>query len=88
LTPFEASFLKATFGPTALKDPWFIANRVLDIIFCIDLIPQFFIAYEALNDRGESVFVDDHSKIVKRYLRSWFALDTFTIIVPASRRSN
>ena len=84
LTPFEASFLKATFGPMALKDPWFIANRVLDIIFCIDLILQFFIAYEALNDRGEFDFVNDHPKIVQRYLRSWFALDTFTIIVPAS----
>ena len=84
LTPFEASFLKATFGPMALKDPWFIANRVLDIIFCIDLILQFFIAYEALNDRGEFGFVNDHPKIVQRYLRSWFALDTFTIIVPAS----
>ena len=84
LTPFEASFLKATFGPMALKDPWFIANRVLDIIFCIDLILQFFIAYEALNDRGEFDFVNGHPKIVQRYLRSWFALDTFTIIVPAS----
>ena len=32
-------------GPPAWADPWFIINRCLDVIFFLDMIAQFFIAY-------------------------------------------
>lgn len=46
LTPFEAAFLPAQVGPLAWRDPWFIVNRCLDLIFFVDMLLQFFIAYE------------------------------------------
>jgi hypothetical protein len=46
LTPFEAAFLPNVVGLQAWKDPWFQINRVLDVVFSVDVILQFFIAYQ------------------------------------------
>jgi hypothetical protein len=40
LTPVEASFLPATGGAAALRDPWFWINRALDAIFAADVRPR------------------------------------------------
>ena len=32
-SPFEAAFLQATVGTDALTDPWFVVNRIIDLIF-------------------------------------------------------
>ena len=44
VTPFEAAFVTAVYGPAAWRDPWFLLNRLLDGIFALDMILQFFIA--------------------------------------------
>ena len=82
VTPFESSFLDSTVGAAAWLDVWFLTNRLLDIIFTIDMILQFFIAYETRDERGRLFWVEDRNLIVKRYLRSWFVLDAATIAVP------
>ena len=82
LTPFEASFLGPSNGSAAWQDPWFIINRALDCVFILDLILQFFIAYEDRGSRGGTGLVIDHPKIIQHYLQTWFPLDAFTIIVP------
>jgi hypothetical protein len=82
LTPFEASFLGPSNGSAAWQDPWFIINRALDCVFILDLILQFFIAYEDRGSRGDTGLVIDHPKIIQHYLQTWFPLDAFTIIVP------
>ena len=83
LTPFEASFLGPSNGSAAWQDPWFVMNRALDCVFILDLILQFFIAYEARGSRGDTGLVIDHPQIIQHYLRTWFPLDAFTIIVPS-----
>jgi len=82
ITPFEAGFLGSVYGPAAWTDSWFLINRVLDLVFLFDLVLQFFVAYETRDDRGGSIWVEDHSLIIRHYLRSWFAVDSFTIFVP------
>ena len=54
MTPFEASFLGSSNGSAAWQDPWFVINRALDCVFVLDLILQFFIAYEARGSRGDT----------------------------------
>ena len=82
ITPFEAGFIGTVYGPAAWADIWFLINRVLDLVFLFDLVLQFFVAYETRDDRGGSIWVEDHSLIIRHYLRSWFAVDSFTIFVP------
>ena len=82
ITPFEAGFMGTVYGPAAWTDIWFLINRVLDLVFLFDLVLQFFVAYETRDDRGGFFFVEDHSLIIRHYLRGWFAVDSFTIFVP------
>lgn len=50
---------------------WFYTDTVLDFLFIIDLILNFFSAIE--NDNGEVIV--DHKKIALLYLRGWFLID-------------
>ena len=89
-TPFEVSFLESLTGHMAWANPRFLMNRVVDIIFVIDCILQFFIAYEKHkqnHDDDEDIvdvshdeqFVFNRRKIACRYLRSWLLFDLMTI---------
>jgi hypothetical protein len=55
LTPFEAAFIEPITGVAAWDDPWFRINRVLDMVFLIDLVVQFFVAYPQDDDIGGRV---------------------------------
>jgi len=83
-TPFEAGFLAATTGSASWSDGWFLMNRVLDVIFLVDMCFQFFIAYEEADQRGGKSWVFDQRKVVRHYLTRWFPLDSFTLFVPAA----
>jgi hypothetical protein len=76
ITPFEAGFLGSVYGPAAWADIWFLINRVLDLVFLFDLVLQFFVAYETRDDRGGSIWVEDHSLIM--YIRMHTARDPFS----------
>ena len=71
-------------GPPAWADPWFIINRCLDVIFFLDMIAQFFIAYLTGNPFAGPVWVEDHQRIIVRYLRTWFPLDATTVFLPGA----
>ena len=65
VTPYESCFLEPTPTPSTL----FWINRVVDVIFCIDCILQFFIAYDQkLVDHvgPESVPRGTHSNLQRR----------------------
>lgn len=85
ISPFEAGFVETTIGAAAWSDPYFIANRAIDLVFLFDMILQFFIAVEnqSLDVAGETLWVTSPRKIAKRYLMSWFLLDAATLFVPA-----
>ena len=84
LTPLETAFVPPVMGPSAWRDPWFVINRCLDVVFFLDLLLQFFICYQTGNAYAGRMWVEDHRRIVVHYLSSWFALDAFTVFLPGS----
>lgn len=84
LTPFETAFISPAVGESAWSEPWFIANRVLDVVFFADLIVQFFVAYQTGDAYGGRTWVVDRALVQRHYLRSWFAVDAFTVFLPGS----
>ena len=74
LTPFEVSLLKDSI-PTS----WMVANYAINSVFGVDMILQFFLAYQESPKKGGR-WVTRQSLIVKHYLRTWFALDLVSVI--------
>jgi len=56
---------------TDFSDEWFVFDILCDIILFVDIILNFFSAYE--NDAGLIIF--SKRKIMKRYLTHWFIVD-------------
>ena len=69
-------------GTASWTDAWFVINRVLDGIFLLDMCLQFFVAYQTGNDFGGRTWVVDPRQIMHHYLCGFFALDSFTVLVP------
>ena len=82
LTPFETAFIPPVGGAAAWGEPWFIANRILDIIFLADLVVQFFVAYQTGSRFGGRVWVTERRRVQVHYLRTWFLSDAITVFVP------
>lgn len=61
----------------------FVVNRVVDMIFLIDVILQFFIMYPVNEGREGARWVTDRKTIANNYLRGWFTLDVVSIGVSA-----
>jgi len=62
-------------------DGLFIINRVVDLVFLLDLGLQFFLmyAYQGNSPTDSVRWIHDPAKIRRQYLRGWFALDAFSI---------
>ena len=58
---------------------WVIADSVMDFVFFVDIILNFFMAY--YDDEDE--IVDCRCTIAKSYLKTWFTID-FIAIIPIS----
>lgn len=56
-------------------------NRVIDMIFLVDLILQFFLMYPAGDADTGVRWVDSRKAIIRNYLTGWFALDFFSIML-------
>ena len=88
-TPFEVSFLPQLTDSRAWFNPRFIINRIVDVMFCLDALLQFFIAYEEKKHHedeggGDAVpWVVDHRRIALNYCRTWLLFDVVTIGVSA-----
>ena len=57
------------------------ANRVVDLIFMIDLVLHFFLMYPTGHSDAGVRWVASRKAIVKHYLTTWFALDFFSILL-------
>lgn len=82
LSPFEAGFVEASLGVDCWVDPWFLANRTLDVIFFVDFVLQFFIVYQGVDDLGDVVWVQDQRKIILRYCGRSFLFDSTSLFIP------
>lgn len=69
-SPFEVAFLI-----TAEVDGLFVVNRLVDLIFFVDMVLQFFLMYE-----GPNGWVQNPSAIVRHYLAGWFTFDLFSVL--------
>lgn len=58
----QVAFLPAADSPT---EPLFIANRTLDLIFCVDLALNFFIMQPVSDPDLGTRWIDDHRKVIR-----------------------
>ena len=85
LTPFEIAFIDQAESPA---NSWFIVNRVVDLIFIVDMVLQFFIAYEDRRKNkahGTGFFytrevIWDRRRICRHYLLGSFSVDLVSIL--------
>ena len=66
--PYEVAMIKTQY------DALFFVNRVIDAIFCVDMVFCFFTAYFAPAKEGGRL-VTDLARIRRRYLRTWWLID-------------
>ena len=83
ITPYEVSFLRM---PSTLDDAWqsplFVTNRLIDVIFIVDLVLNFLLMVQDHTVDGTK-WIDEPAAIAKAYLRSWFLLDLASILASA-----
>lgn len=58
------------------SDEWYYLDIVIDSIFLIDVMLNFFTAYE--DENGE--LITEHNRIAKSYLKTWFVIDLMSSI--------
>jgi hypothetical protein len=80
VTPYEVGFLTSSGKVTAL----FIVNRLLDLIFGVDVIVQFFVVFQK-SSRQESAarWANTLRETACNYTRGWLALDVFSLMPSA-----
>ena len=71
LTPFEIAFIQ---GNPRADSALFVINQLINLIFTVDLVLNFFLPYE-----HEKKFVRSRAKIAMHYLRFWFFIDLISI---------
>ncbi|KAJ8607168.1 hypothetical protein CTAYLR_007338 [Chrysophaeum taylorii] len=72
ITPVEVAFTNSG-SLKAHEIPMFVLNRLVDVVFLVDIFLQFFVAYYDENLGG--ILVKSRSLIARRYLRGWFPID-------------
>ena len=81
VTPAEVALLECA---TSLFEPLFMINRIVDTIFFVDMLVQFFLMVEkqapASSSKG-TIWLSSPGAIAKNYLTSWFLLDLTSILV-------
>lgn len=72
VTPVQVAILQPSI------DWLFVVSSVVDLVFFVDLVLQFFMVYTEKANFG-IVMVSNHKKIVKHYLETWFFVDLISI---------
>lgn len=72
MTPVQITMMKTAYNFL------FIINCIVDLVFLVDLCLQFFVMYPKKMNYGYTL-ERRHSKVVKRYLRTWFPIDVMCI---------
>mmetsp|Transcript_156729 Transcript_156729/g.503047 ORF Transcript_156729/g.503047 Transcript_156729/m.503047 type:complete len:298 (-) Transcript_156729:212-1105(-) len=58
---------------------FFGLNCMVDVVFFLDLCFQFVVAYQVKTDYG-FIWVSDHRRIFRHYVRTWFPIDLGSIV--------
>ncbi|MED6207356.1 RAC-beta serine/threonine-protein kinase [Stylosanthes scabra] len=73
--PFEVAFMHSS--PPQYRTRIYIVDTLVDLFFAVDIVLTFFLAYI---DRTTHLLVQDSSKILLRYLSTWFLMDVASTI--------
>mmetsp|Transcript_32005 Transcript_32005/g.73059 ORF Transcript_32005/g.73059 Transcript_32005/m.73059 type:complete len:789 (+) Transcript_32005:114-2480(+) len=73
ITPVEVALLEPKLNAL------FIINVVVDCIFFVDMILQFFIVYRVRTPYGYRIETSQ-SKIIRNYVRTWFGIDLLSVL--------
>mmetsp|Transcript_153489 Transcript_153489/g.490716 ORF Transcript_153489/g.490716 Transcript_153489/m.490716 type:complete len:735 (-) Transcript_153489:49-2253(-) len=73
VTPVQLSLMKEGFNA------FFGLNCLVDLLFAFDLCLQFFVAFQMKTDYGH-IWVTNHRRISRHYVRTWFPIDAVSII--------
>ena len=78
VTPYEVGFI----DQTDEVDAFFVANRIVDVIFAIDICLQFMLMYPRSTGvmHGEK-WENDPATIRRHYLTTWFTVDALALLV-------
>ena len=80
LTPFEVAFMP----PPQAIDWLFVMNRVLDVIFAVDMVVVCFRITSVTSNIDGMRWIVEPGELFRRYCKSgWFFIDLFTLIVSA-----
>eukprot|EP00854_Cymbomonas_tetramitiformis_P011366 gene11366-13435_t len=77
VTPYEVAFLSKQNGARYKPTIIFFFNRLLDIVFTLDIVLNLFTGYY---DPHTGQWVLELKKIFKRYMRGWFAVDLISVL--------
>lgn len=82
ITPWETAFITVDETLNPWGEGWFLINRLVDLIFLVDMILQFFIMYplEQKSATAQIVYVSNRWTIALNYFRGWFVLDFLTMV--------
>ena len=89
VTPYEVAFLPMAQAPLFAdrtlrsSDVLFVANRLLDAIFLVDMYVQFNLVYSTGSGREGFRWVVSPKLIALNYLKGWFSIDLSSIAVSA-----
>jgi len=75
VSPVEIAFMEAKCGLSWLL----VVNQLINTIFFIDMILQFFIIFETKSSEGIRK-ITSHGLITKNYLKTWFTCDLASVI--------
>ena len=73
VTPWETAFVNANVEMNPWGEPWFLINRVIDIIFLVDMVLQFFIMFpmEQKSATSQILYVSNRWEITKHCMCMW-----------------
>jgi len=73
VTPVEVALLSNQL------DALFFINVIVDIIFLLDMVLQFFIVYRERTPYGYRIETSQ-AKIIRNYVRTWFSIDLLSVL--------
>lgn len=80
VTPFEVGFLESA---ASALEPLFILNRIIDAIFIIDCVLQFFLIVPIDYGTQGTHWIHDPTLIAIHYFKGWFMIDFASIGISA-----
>jgi potassium voltage-gated channel Eag-related subfamily H protein 7 len=73
ITPYEVALL------TTQLNFLFVVNRLIDLVFTVDMVMQFFLIFRESTELGGG-WIRDRGRIRRHYLKGWFTIDLVSIL--------